>query len=293
MSNDRRFSVLELLRWTTDYFTSRGIANARLDAELLLAAALGLERLQLYLEFDKPVDAAERARFRGLVRRRASERVPVAYLVGVKEFWSLPLHVTPDVLVPRPETEVLVAAALDGFPQREVEFHALDLGTGSGAIALALAVERPKARVTAIDRSPAALVVARENAERVGVAERLRFLCGDWGAPVRGESFDLVVANPPYVAEAEAAGLAPELFHEPASALFAGSDGMQAYEHIAAEAPTLLKPAASLLFEVTPQRAQRVADVCRAVGLREVEIRSDLAGWERVVVARRPVSEER
>ena len=206
MGEVRTWTVLDLLRWTTEHFRSRGIESARLDAECLLAHALGTERLQLYLEFDKPVPPRERGRFRELVKRRADERVPVALLTGRREFWSLPLRVTPDVLVPRPETETLVEVALRLLPDRESEARILDVGTGCGAIALALAKERPKARITATDISEAALAVAGENAAELGFENRIRFLVGDGFEPVRGERFDLVASNPPYLSPPRGAG---------------------------------------------------------------------------------------
>src|SRR5262245_36077826 len=166
----RTWTVLELLRWTQGHFASRGIDSARLDAECLLAHALASDRLRLYLDFEKPVEAEERARFRELVRRRADERIPVAQLTGRKEFWSLSFEVTPDVLVPRPETETLVAWALDALRERGREWRVLDVGTGSGALAVALARELPKARIVASDVSEAALAVARRNAGTHGVA---------------------------------------------------------------------------------------------------------------------------
>ena len=203
---NKTWTILELLRWTTDHFAKQGIETARLDAECLLAFALGVDRLRLYVEFDKPLAAGERSGFRELVRRRADERVPVSQLVGRKEFWSLSLAVTKDVLTPRPETETLVEAALELAPERDAELQILDIGTGSGAVALALASERPKARVTATDVSAAALAVARANAERLELAGRVRFVAGSLFEPVAGERFDLVVSNPPYLSKAAGDG---------------------------------------------------------------------------------------
>ena len=284
--DERIWTVLELLRWTTSHFGARGIDTPRLDAECLLAHALETDRLRLYLEHDKPVEAAERARFRELVRRRADERVPVAQLTGRKEFWSLPLRITPDVLVPRPETETLVAAALELLPDAEAELSVLDVGTGSGAVALALASERPKARVVATDRCGAALAVARENAEALGLALRMRFAQGDLYEPVDGERFDLVVSNPPYLADAEAASLAPELGHEPRAALFAGSQGTEILARLAAGAPAHLVPGGLLALEIAPHQAQAVSEACAAAGLARVAVRRDGAGRPRVVTAR-------
>jgi release factor glutamine methyltransferase len=286
-ANPRTWTVLELLRWTQAHFASRGIESPRLDAECLLAHALGSDRLRLYLDFEKPVEPAERARFRELVRRRADERVPVAQLTGRKEFWSLAFQVTPEVLIPRPETETLVAWLLDALPDRETELHVLDLGTGSGAIAVALASELPKARFTASDLSPAALALAERNAEAHGVAGRIRFVLGDGFAPVAGARFDAVLANPPYVAERDAAGLAPELRHEPRAALFAGPEGTDLLRRLAAEVGAHLAPGGRAAFEVGSEQADAVAAWLSASGLRDVAVRRDLAGRQRMVVGRR------
>jgi len=285
-ANAKSWTVLELLRWTQAHFASRGIESTRLDAECLLAHALGSDRLRLYLDFDKPVEAAERARFRELVRRRADERVPVAQLTGRKEFWSLSFEVTPEVLIPRPETETLVAWLLDALPDREAELDVLDVGTGSGAIAVALASELPKARFTATDVSPAALALAERNALAHGVADRIRFVPGDGFEPVAGRRFDAVLANPPYVAERDAAGLAPELRHEPRGALFGGPDGTALLRRFAAEVAGHLAPGGRAAFEVGSDQAGDVAAWLAAGGLRDVEVRRDLAGRQRIVVGR-------
>jgi release factor glutamine methyltransferase len=280
------WTVLDLLRWTTRHFASKGIDTARLDAECLLGFALGVERMRLYLDFDKPVTEPERAAFRALVRRRGTERVPVAQLIGSKEFWSLPLRVGPEVLAPRPETETLVAAALELIPDPEAEIRLLDVGTGSGAVALALAHERPRARVTATDVSEAALGVARANAEALGMAARLRFLAGPGFEPVAGERFDLVVSNPPYLAEAERASLPPELAHEPAQALFAGPDGLAVLRELVDGVGARLAPGGAVALELAPEQASRVAGWCREAGLLSVMKHRDLAGRDRVVTAR-------
>lgn len=289
------WTVLELLRWTARHFAERGIDTARLDAELLLAHALDCDRLRLYVDYEKPVGEAERARFRELVRARAGERVPVSILLGRREFWSLPLRVTRDVLTPRPETETLVAATLDALPDREAEWTVLDVGTGSGAIALAIARERPKAHVTATDASAAALAVARDNAEALGLADRVRFLEGVDFAPVAaalaaGERFDAVVANPPYVATRDAAGLPPELRHEPEIALFAGPDGTDVLRRLAAGVAGALAPGGFAAFELDPRQAGAVAAWLADAGLAPVTTHRDAAGRARVVSARRPAA---
>lgn len=289
-ADERRWTVLELLRWTTAHFADKGIESARLDAELLLARALGATRMQLYVDFEKPVLPAERAAFRELVRKRASERVPVSQLLGTKEFWSLSLAVNGDVLTPRPDTETLVQAALDRLPERERSYRIADIGTGSGAIALALAAERPNARVMATDISERALKVARSNAESLRLDERVRFERGSLFEPLRGAgaeaAFDLVVSNPPYLAKAEASALPPELRHEPAEALFAGEDGLEVLRPIAAGAGSVLAPGGHLLVEIDPKQATAVAAMYDEAGFREIAVIRDLAGRARVVAGR-------
>jgi release factor glutamine methyltransferase len=284
--SEKSWTVLELLKWTTDYFKAKGIESARLDAEILLAFALGADRLRLYLDFEKPITVEERARFRELVRRRADERVPVAYLTGVREFWSLALAVTPDVLVPRPETETLVEAVLAELPDVEAELTAFDLGTGSGAVALALAKERPKLRVVAGDVSPAALAVAERNAQTHGLADRVRFVRGDGFAPVEGQRFDVIVSNPPYLAESEAASLAPELAHEPRTALFAGGDGASMLRRIVHEAPLFLRAGGLLAFELAPAQADEMTQCIARCGFEGPRLHRDLGGRPRVITAR-------
>ena len=283
-THTRVWTVLELLRWTTQHFAERGIDTPRLDAECLLAHALGCDRLRLYLEFDKPVVESERAVFRELVRARANERVPVAQLTGVREFWSLPLRISRDVLIPRPDTETLVSAALDLLSDPAAPARVLDLGTGTGAVALALAHERPRAAIYASDRSHGALRIAQENAEALGMARRIHFLRGDWTAPIAG-AFDCVVANPPYLADAERAGLAPELAHEPAAALFAGPTGREALERLCREGPALLAERGGLAFELAPGQAKQVQAWLEQSGL-ATAVQRDLAGRARVVTGR-------
>jgi release factor glutamine methyltransferase len=284
---DRDWTVLELLRWTSAYFESCAIESSRLDAECLLAEALDATRLELYVNFDKPVTAEERARFRELVRRRGSQRVPVSQILGRKEFWSLQLKVTGEVLTPRPETETLVQAALDRLPDPEGSYRVLEVGTGSGAVALAIARERPGARVTATDISAPALQIARENAEELHLDEGLRFLEGDLLDVVEGERFDLVVSNPPYLALSEAATLPPELAHEPELALFGGDDGYSVLRPLAEGVIRVLVPGGGFAVEVAPQQAEIVASLCAEGGLGQVEILRDLARRPRVVAARK------
>ncbi len=286
--SERIWTVLDLLKWTTDHFAAKGIETPRLDAELLLAHALGLRRLDLYLRYQEPVAADARARFRELIGQRVGARVPVALLLGEKEFWSLSFSVTADVLTPRPDTETLVEAALARLPDAERAYRVLDVGTGSGAIALALAHEKPRARITATDISPEALEVAGRNAEALGAADSVRFLRGDLFSPVQDEFFDLIVSNPPYLARADAGALAPELAHEPEQALFGGEDGYSVLRPLAEQAPDRLEPGGWLLVEVDPNQAKTVCGWFAAAGLGDGEILKDLAGRSRAVVARKP-----
>ena len=291
MSGQPSWTVLELLRWTQQHFDSHGIETARLDAECLLAHALGSERLQLYVDFDKPTQPDERARFRELVLRRARDRVPVAQLVGAKEFWSLELQVTSDVLSPRPATETLVEAALARMPDRETAYRVLDVGTGTGAVALAIASERPAATVTATEISPPALQIARANAEQLQLSERLRLLEGDLFGAVSDEQFDLVVSNPPYLGTRDAALLPPELAHEPEVALFGGDDGLAVLRRLVAGVGDVLVPGGAFALEVAAGQAECVAGWCSEAGFAEIEILADLGRIPRVVAARTPGEE--
>jgi release factor glutamine methyltransferase len=283
---ERRWTVLELLRWTTDYFTRHGIESARLDAEVLLAHALESERLRLYLDYEKPVLQAERDRFRALVQRRARDRVPVSLLLGEREFWSLPFRVTSDVLTPRPETETLVEWALSKLSNPERAVRVLDVGTGSGAIALAIASERPHAEVVGSDLSQAALQIAAENADHLQLRERVRWLEGDLFGPVDSERFDLIVSNPPYVARADAATLPPELAHEPDLALFGGTDGLEVIRRLVSDAGAHLSEGGWLGIELSPEQVERAERLLAQAGFVDVERRFDLAKRPRVVGAR-------
>jgi release factor glutamine methyltransferase len=271
---------MDLVRWTADFFKQHGVPSARLDAELLLAHTLGAKRMDLYMTFDQPVDYDERARFRELVRRRAKERCPVAYLTETREFWSLPFRVTPDVLIPRPETELLVKTAVELKPRRVVE-----LGVGSGCVSAALARELPEVEIVAVDCSAAALEVARENLARHGVLERVTLVEASGLAGLSGP-FDLVLSNPPYVPAGDLAGLAPELGHEPRLALDGGPDGLHVVRQICAEGPGVLERPGWLALEIGVGQAGAVGELLRAAGAAEVETYDDLAGITRVIAGR-------
>jgi len=282
------WTVLELLTWTKSHFVSCGIETAQLDAECLLAHVLDVERLKLFLDFEEQVSMADRAAFRELVRRRASERVPVAQLTGHKEFWSLQLKVTADVLVPRPDTETLVAAVLGRLPAGDAPLRLLDIGTGSGAVALAIAVERPTAHLVGTDISEAALEIAGENADENGVAERVELRHGRLFEPVEGQRFDWIVSNPPYVAESQRETLPPELAHEPEQALFSGEDGTTMLAELIAQAPALLLPGGGIAVELAPEQADSVTGWCRDAGFADVRTHRDLNRRIRVVSGQLP-----
>ena len=281
----RSWRLLDILENTSRFFASKGLENARLQAELLLAAVLGVKRLDLYLQFERPLDTSEVDRYREYVRQRL-QRVPVQYITGVAAFRHLELTVTPSVLIPRPETEVIVDVALELLPEGG---RVLDLCCGSGAIALSLAQEATAAEVVATDVSNAALEVATVNGQRCGLAERVEWHCGDLFAPLRGiEPFDLVAANPPYVRRSDLAHLAPEVRdYEPHLALDGGEDGLAYYRRIAQEAADFIRPGGYLLLEVGDGQSAAVeALLAQAERLTEVQIRPDLNQVPRVVVAR-------
>lgn len=284
-------SVGEALSSAADALAAAGVQTPRLDAEVLLADATGLDRAQLLADPDAGVRADAARRFAEAMRRRL-RREPVAYILGSRGFRRIELAVDRRVLVPRPETELLVELALELRPET-----VLDVGTGSGAIALAVADELPACEATATDTSPAALEVARANAERLGLGGRVRFL---EGTMPEGESFDLLLANLPYIATGDWASLQPEVTRwEPREALLAGPDGLDAYRMLLAECALYLNRIAeqtqhaprggvtTVALEVGEGQAPAVTGLVREAGFGEVEVRRDLAGIERVVVGRR------
>lgn len=278
------WTVRQVLQWTASHLSESGSDTGRLDAELLLALALGLERIQLYMDPDRPLSSAERDTYRELVRARASG-TPVAHLTGEREFWSLPIRVTPDVLVPRPDTEILVERALARIPNEEA-LQVLDLGTGTGCIAAALARERPQTRVDAVEIDPAAAAVAQSNFERLELSDRVEVLEGDWLAPGADRRYDLIVANPPYVAESDPHLETGDLAAEPRAALAAGPDGLDGHRAIFGSAPEHLKPGGWLLVEIGWDQGAAVRSLAEEAGLTEVAVHPDLGGRDRVVEGR-------
>jgi release factor glutamine methyltransferase len=305
------WTILTTLRWTTDYLRTKGVSEARASAEILLAHTLGVSRLDLYLRYDQPLNPEELARFKALVVRRR-EGEPVAYLTGHREFWSLDIRVTPAVLIPRPETETLVAAALEaaksvgaGFkPAPTPEPHpntqnltaktpplwGAEIGVGSGAVIIALAKELPLMGWVGLDRSGAALAVARDNARRHAVLDRVHFLQADLlnGLKPTG-AFALLVANLPYVPRAEWERLPREIkAFEPPGALLGGEDGLDLIRPLIRQAPRYVKGGGWVLLEVGDQQAPQVAALVEATGAYDrIETIKDFNGMERVVRARR------
>jgi len=290
------WTVSDLLAWTEAHFRRLSSPTPRLDAEVLLAHALGSTRIDLYTGYHKVVEPDERERFRSFVERRGRGE-PVAYITGTREFHSLRFEVTPAVLIPRPETEHLVDGAverLSGMGAAKV----LDLGTGSGNIAVSVTVRIPTARVTAADLSPGALEVARRNAARHGVEERIEFLLGDLFAPLRTREpplpFDAILSNPPYIPPELYAGLSRDVRDfEPESALLdcrggPGGGGLGFHRAIAREAWEFLLPGGLLGLEVGAGQAPAVVELLRAAGFERVETTSDYGGIVRVVWANRP-----
>lgn len=281
------WTTLSVLDWTTQRFTDAGITSARLEAQLLLSHVLQCSRTQLYMNFDKPLAEPELAGYRGLIKRRLGGE-PVAYLIGEHEFWGLPLYVDPHVLVPRPDTETVVEVIVAARSDKKAPCRVLDLCTGSGAIALALAKELPGAQVIATDVSAEAVAIARKNAERNKLAERIEVRQGDLFAAVAGETFDIIASNPPYIASAVIATLSAEVKREPMLALDGGADGMVFYDRICREAMAHLAPGGILVVEHGYDQADAVRDRFVRAGFTDVALVHDLAKNPRVTWGRRP-----
>jgi release factor glutamine methyltransferase len=285
-------TLMEVVRLSTGYLETHGSSSPRLDAELLAATALQLRRLDLYLQFDRPLEETQLAAIRDLVRRRGDGE-PVAHITGEREFYGRPFTVSPDVLIPRPETETLVDLALRWARSLHPDGDGVeiaDLGTGSGCIAVSLAAELPGARVAATDLSDAALEVAAANVTRHNVADRVELLCGSWAGPLEGRRFDVVVANPPYIGSGELAGLPRDVRErEPALALDGGPDGLDAYRALLPGLAAALKPDGWGALEIDIRADGEVAALARtAFGPDlQTDVHDDLSGRPRVLALRR------
>lgn len=283
------WTVLKLIQWTSDYFAKRNIDAPRLTAELLLSHVLKLSRVKLYMAFDQPVQKDELAQYRALIERRVAGE-PTAYLLGQREFYGRTFKVDARVLVPRPETERLVDQVLQAIPS-DTPARVLDLCTGSCCIAATLAAERPQVRAVATDLSQDALDVARENLTALGLLERVELRQGDlWAAVKPDEVFEVVVSNPPYVADAAFSALPPEVRREPKVALLAGATGMSLIERIAEEAPRHLVPGGLLAMEIGDDQQSLARDLLNRMHYRDAKVLPDWAGKDRIAVARRPAS---
>lgn len=276
-------TVGDALATTRSRLLAAGIADGAVDARLLVEAATGLDRGGVLAARDHRLDADQSVRLTRMVARRLN-REPVARIIGQREFWSLAFTLGSDTLDPRPDSETLVAAALDHLPETDGRYRVLDLGTGTGCLLLALLAERPKAWGLGLDLAEGAARVARANARSLGLHDRACFLAGYWADAVAAR-FDVVVCNPPYVSDRERARLMPEVRdHDPALALFAGADGLDAYRALAGRMGPLLAQNGMAALEVGADQAGAVSALMAAQGLETVETRSDLASIDRVLV---------
>jgi release factor glutamine methyltransferase len=282
-ASPKTWTIGSLVKWATDDFRAKGIENPRLDAELLVAHALRVTRMQIIIDAARPLDGPELAELRELVKRRRS-REPIAYLRGEREFHGLPFRVDARVLIPRPDTETLVEVALARTQHVSLSLRLADLCTGSGCVAIAIAHERPTAKIFATDISEEALVVARENAARLGTYN-VAFRAGDlYAALPEGTRLDAIVANPPYIASAEIETLEPDVKDfEPRLALDGGPDGLALVRRIVDDAPRWLQPGGLLALEVGAGEAPEARALLEARGWRDVRVSHDYARIERVV----------
>jgi len=283
-----QWTILKLLKWTTSYFKSHNIDHPRAAAEILLSKTLKLDRIDLYLRYDQPLCTEELNFFKGFIKRRVN-REPVAYIVGVKEFWAMNFSVTRDVLIPRPETECLVEVALSILPEASSQSptRILELGTGSGAVILALTSRRPGHFFFASDRSTKAVELARENVKRYELNRVIHFFSGKWFQPLKEGSvqFDMIISNPPYIPTRVIPQLEPEIYkYEPVIALDGGEDGLDSIRHIIHHAHRYLNPRGSLLIEIDHGQKDAVEKIIGACGqYAKVVFIKDDSGYNRVV----------
>jgi len=282
------WTILKLLHWTTDYFKRNKVAEPRASAEVLLAHLLSEDRLFLYLNYDRPMETEELTAFRTFVKRRIAGE-PSQYITGMQEFWSLPFRVSPDVLIPRPETEVLLETVLEFLGSPDPEVSVVDLGTGSGAIAVALARELRVINLVATDSSMAAVKLAQENALMNQIDSKIHFVCADMFSAFSSTSakFTVVATNPPYVSHAEFSKLSPEIRdYEPRYALDGGPDGLAAIRRIIKEAPTVLSPKGALIMEIGADQAESVSALVKdSRHYESYRIIRDYSGLDRVLLA--------
>ena len=283
---ERQWTILSLIQWTTSYFETHHIENPRADAEILLSHALNLERIDLYLRHDQPLNPAELSRFKLLIKRRV-QREPIAYITGIKEFWSLDFRVTTGVLIPRPETECLVERALPCL-SGDNHLRVLELGTGSGVISIALASEKPNHHYFASDLSVSAVNLARENVKRQNLDLSVSLFVGDWFQPLKlaeGGFFDMIITNPPYIRTEEIDRLEPEINqYEPRISLDGGIDGLACIKQILDQAQYYLKPKGSLLLEMGYDQRENIEAILNSIGCYDnISFFTDYSGHDRGV----------
>lgn len=278
------WTISSLLNWTVNYFKSKNIESARLDAEVLLSHVLGQERIYLYVHFDEPMQQDELNKFREYVKKRA-QHVPVAYIIGEREFMGLPFKVTPDTLIPRPDTEILVENVLANVDKNK-EMMIADIGTGSGAIILSLLANLPNAAGKTVDIAPKAIEVAKENAVNLQVDDRCEFFTGDLFAPLQGDKFDVIVSNPPYIPQKDIAGLEDDVkAYEPVSALTDGGDGLSYYRRLLGEGREYLRENGFIALEIGIYQSKAVKHMAEENGWKNIKVIKDYAGIDRVVLA--------
>ena len=275
------WTVLKILNWTQEFFKSKHIESARLDAEILLARVLKCERIFLYVNYEQPLMPSELAEFKAMILQRVAGQ-SIAYILGEKQFMHYTLKVTPAVLVPRPETELLVEEVLNCYDNRPLQV--LDMCTGSGAIGLALAGYRSEWQVTCSDVSAAALAIAGENADSLGLSERIRFVESDMFAQLPPEKYQALIANPPYIPLADKKTLSKEVLAEPHLALFAADEGLRFYKIIAAQAAKYLETQGRIFLEFGIGQAAAIERLFRDQGYKEILIKKDYAGIDRMMV---------
>ncbi|MDQ1330072.1 MAG: Release factor glutamine methyltransferase [Thermodesulfobacteriota bacterium] len=284
------WTIIKLLQWTTSYFKSNGIDSPRATAEILLAHTLGLKRIDLYLRHDQPLNRSELDLFKSLIKKRTS-REPVAYIVGCKEFWSMELEVTQDVLIPRPETECLVEEALSVLTKQHPcnPKKILEMGTGSGAVILAIASQKPGHLYFASDVSIKAAGIASKNTKRLSFDDKISFFCGNWFSPLREKDnfFDIIISNPPYIRKNDIRDLQPEINRfEPIEALDGGEDGLEHIRYIIEHAHQFLNNEGNLLLEIGHDQKDPVEKIITETGnYKRVYFRKDYSGFDRVVCA--------
>jgi release factor glutamine methyltransferase len=284
-SKDQPWTIRRLIQWGSEWLGQQEIENPRLDVELLLADALSLTRMDLFLDMDRPLDQQELGAFKNRIKRR-SQREPVAYIIGVRGFWKQDFHVEKSVLIPRPETETLVDSVLSLYPQHDANLEILDIGIGSGAILFSLLNEFPNAVGVGVDISKDALQVAEINRDKFKLGERITLLSGDITSPLpSGSQFDLIVSNPPYIVRDELEKLQPEVKDkEPRLALDGGTDGLDIYRPLIPQAYKFLKSSGWLVVEIGYDQGESVSDLFKQAGLKEVVVVKDYGQRDRVVM---------